>query len=281
MGSRGEYPDEEPVHLVKITCGFYLGLYPVTQEQFAVWNKEHENGFPADLRRPVERVTWNEAEEYCAWLNDRSQVTWPPVLNEFVAGLPTEAQWEYACRAGTETEFYTGDGESALAAAGWYDGNSQFQTHPVGCKEPNDYGLYDMQGNVWEWCADVYDADAYKARVDGVRDPDNSQKRGSGDVRRVVRGGSWYGSAWVCRAAYRIGFRPGDRCRDLGFRVCLFPGPCRAIRPDRNPAEPVPGDGARRQAAAQSEGTGASAGARGATSFLRQRALRRGDAPDP
>ncbi|MCY2963186.1 MAG: formylglycine-generating enzyme family protein, partial [Planctomycetota bacterium] len=150
MGSRGEHSDEEPIHLVKITHGFYLGRYPVTQGQYAVWNHAHENGFPGDLRRPVEQVTWDEAMEYCAWLNDRSQVTWPPGLNEFAAGLPTEAQWEYAWRAGTETEFHTGDGESALAAAGWYDVNSNSTTHPVGCKKPNAYGLHDMHGNVWE-----------------------------------------------------------------------------------------------------------------------------------
>ncbi len=246
MGSRGEYSDEEPVHLVKITRGFYLGRYPVTQGQFAAWKKSHENYFPGDLRRPVEQVTWDEAEEYCAWLNDRSQVTWPPGLNEFAARLPTEAQWEYACRAGIETEFYTGDGESALSAAGWYDGNSNSTTQPVGCKEPNAYGLYDMHGNVWEWCADVYYADAYKARVDGVRDPDDSQKMDSGGVRRVVRGGSWDYSAGYCRAAYRVRVRPGYRLGDRGFRVCLFPGPCRATRPNREAAEPVPGDGARR-----------------------------------
>jgi formylglycine-generating enzyme required for sulfatase activity len=226
MGARGEdpFPDEEPVHPVKITQSFYLGRFPVTQAQYAAFRPDHENGFPGDSRRPVEQVSWDDAAAFCAWLNDPQQVTWPSGLDGFRAQLPTEAQWEYACRAGTETEYHTGDGKIALSAAGWYEGNSDQETHPVGLKEPNAFGLYDMHGNVWEWCADAWDKNAYKTPVDGVCDPEVTVRRLEGNVLRVVRGGSWFFMAWFCRAACRIGYQPGNRNWVQGFRVCLFPG---------------------------------------------------------
>jgi hypothetical protein len=117
-----------------------------------------------------------------------------------------------------------GDGEIALSAAGWYDGNSGQETHPVGMKEPNAYGLYDMHGNVWEWCADAWNENAYKMRVDGVCDPEVTTQSLAGDVLRVIRGGSWNNRARNCRAAYRNRNRPANRNRNQGFRVCLFPG---------------------------------------------------------
>jgi formylglycine-generating enzyme required for sulfatase activity len=249
---------------VRITQAFYLGRYPVTQAQFATFRPEHENGFPGDSRRPVEQVTWDAATEYCVWLNDLGQVTWPAGLEGFRAQLPTEAQWEYGCRAGTETEYHMGDGEIALSAAGWYDGNSGQETHPVGMKEPNAYGLYDMHGNVWEWCADAWNENAYKMRVDGVCDPEVTTQSLAGDVLRVVRGGSWYDWARFCRAAYRGRYRPANRGRNRGFRVCLFPGPCRAQNEESESAQRVPGNEARRQAAAQLEGTSAASGIPGA-----------------
>jgi formylglycine-generating enzyme required for sulfatase activity len=257
MGARGKSADEEPVHRVRITQSFYLGRFPVTQAQYAAFRPDHENGFSGDSRRPVEEVTWDDAAAYCAWLNDPQRVTWPFGLEGFTAQLPTEAQWEYACRAGTETEFHTGDGEIALSAAGWYGENSDQETHPVGLKEPNAFGLYDMHGNVWEWCADAWDENAYKTRVDGVCDPEVTVQNLEGDVLRVIRGGSWSLSAGDCRAASRDWGWPVGRNWVQGFRVCLFPGPSRAHNTASNAAEPVPGDGARRQAAAQLEGTGA------------------------
>jgi formylglycine-generating enzyme required for sulfatase activity len=225
MGARGESEREEPVHRVRLTQPFYLGQFPVTQAQYAAFRSDHQNGFPGDSRRPVENVTWEDAVAYCAWLNDRSSVVWPSGLEGFTARLPSEAQWEYACRGGTETEFHTGDGAIALAAAGWYDVNSDQKTHPVGLKAPNAYGLYDMHGNVVEWCADAWLADAYKLRVDGVCDPEVTEQEVAGDVLRVVRGGSWFYRASVCRAAVRDRGGPVYRYRNLGFRVCLFPGP--------------------------------------------------------
>jgi formylglycine-generating enzyme required for sulfatase activity len=254
MGTRGEYADEEPIHRVRLTQPFYLGQFPVTQAQYAAFRPDHQNEFPGDSRRPVENVSWNDAMAYCAWLNDRSSVVWPAGLVEFTARLPSESQWEYACRGGTETEFHTGDGAIALAAAGWYGGNSNDQTHPVGLKAPNALGLYDMHGNVWEWCADPWLEDSYKLRVDGVCDPEVTEQEVEGDVLRVVRGGSWFLWARYCRAANRYRFGPEDRNRNLGFRVCLFPGPCRAESRQEEERGRGPGDGARRQAVAQSEG---------------------------
>jgi sulfatase modifying factor 1 len=141
-------------------------------------------------------------------------------------GLPTEAQWEYACRAGTETEYYRGDGEATLAEAGWFDGNAGGVTHPVGELAPNEFGLYDMHGNVDEWCCDAWDEDAYKKRVDGTTDPEVSTEDVSdANPVRVFRGGSRGAIAWICRSAIRSGGRPDVRERYQGFRVCLVPGP--------------------------------------------------------
>jgi len=107
MGSRGKSPSEEPRHLVRVSSDFYLGTYPVTQEQFSVWRSRHENGFPNCPLHPAEGINWYSARDYCKWLTDRFEKQLPL---GYVASLPTEAQWEYACRAGTETEYYTGDG---------------------------------------------------------------------------------------------------------------------------------------------------------------------------
>ena len=228
MGGRGEYDDEEPVHTVQITRAFYLGTFPVTQEQFAVWKPDHQNGFANQPRNPAEQVTWQEASEFCKWLTKNFASELPP---DYVAGLPSEAQWEYACRAGTDTEYHSGDGEAALASAGWYDGNSESSTQPVGLRQANQFGLYDMHGNVWEWCRDLWDEHAYKRRCDGVQNPEVIGSSAD-DAGRMFRGGCWFNSPRLCRAAYRGRWSPGFRVGDQGFRVCLFPGP------STGPAEP-------------------------------------------
>ena len=172
MGSRYGEPHEQPVHWVEITRPFYLGIYPVTQEQFAVWTEsegiDHKNYFPDNPLHPAEKMNWFEARSYCEWLTCQQQSTIP---EGYLAVLPSESEWEYSCRAGTETEYHTGDGEAALLSAGWFDENSGYRSHDVGEKLPNGFGLYDMHGNVWEWCRDVLDESAYRKRVEGVRDP--------------------------------------------------------------------------------------------------------------
>ncbi len=127
--------------------------------------------------------------------------------------LPTEAEWEYACRAGSSTLYPFGDDASALGKFAWYDKNSENKTHPVGQKSPNAWGLYDLLGNVWEWCADWYDAKYYASSP--AADPPGA----SGASHRVIRGGSWYSEPRCCRSAIRCGYAPGERNSYLGFRV--------------------------------------------------------------
>jgi len=172
---------------------------------------------------------------WCGWLqqNQRSPVlTWKPsrAKKPHFEGitLPSEAQWEYACRAETDTEYSSGNGPGALDKVGWYEANSGGRTRAVGGKAANDFGLHEMHGNVWEWCRDAWDELAYRRRerYDGVADPEVTEAMvGKPDPDRVVRGGSWVDWAWFCRSALRIRRRPDNRGGSQGFRVCLFPGP--------------------------------------------------------
>lgn len=228
MGSRGGgEADEEPVHRVMLAREFYLGTFVVTQEQYQAVAREcpalasrAEPSHFQGARRPVEGVDWQEATAFCNWLSQSGRLT-PGTT----ACLPTEAQWEYACRAGSETDYYQGDGEAALAEVGWYVGNSGLGTHPVDERmEIHPFGLFGMHGNVWEWCLDGWDDDAYKKRVEGVVEPCS---RVEGNPHRVLRGGPWNGSARFCRSSIRHRRRADDRRRRLGFRVCLVPSPVR------------------------------------------------------
>jgi formylglycine-generating enzyme required for sulfatase activity len=251
---------EEPRHGVRITQGLFLGATPVTQAQFGVWTSAlaergevppdgaHENRFEGRPAHPAENVSWRDSAMYCAWLTARvgdagAAPGTPPAnggLGGWVATLPTEAEWEYACRAGTTTEYWSGDGEAALRAVGWFDGNAGESTQPVGRLAPNPWGLYDVHGNVDEWCWDPHDAEAYATRPDGVPDPGHVERAawlvrdsrdglkalpGARDPVRVVRGGSWNNPARFCRSAFRNWRNPGFRIGDRGFRVCLVPGP--------------------------------------------------------
>jgi hypothetical protein len=201
MGSN-ESDDEKPVHRVKIAKGFWMGKYPVTQEQYEAVTGDNPSYFKGD-RNPVEQVSWDEAVAFCG---------------EIGARLPTEAEWEYACRAGSKTAYYTGNREADLARAGWYETNSGAKTQPVGKKVANAWGLYDMHGNVWEWCQDWYDKSYYENSPD--EDP---QGPGSGSAR-VLRGGSWINPPVNCRSANRRRDFPDYRYVTIGFRVCLdFP----------------------------------------------------------
>jgi formylglycine-generating enzyme required for sulfatase activity len=200
--------ENEPLHNVMLTQGFYLQTTPVTQNQWEALMGNNPSNFKGDGERPVENVRWDkDVQDFIEKLNKEGRK---------VFGLPTEAQWEYACRAGTETSYYTGDTEADLDRAGWYGKNSNSTTHPVAQKEPNSFGLYDMHGNVFEWCQDWHD-DYSKS---GAIDPDGP----SNGSARVIRGGGWDGSAGYCRSACRYGHHP-DLCFDgLGFRLVLFPG---------------------------------------------------------
>ena len=236
LGGRGGWRNEEPAHRVRLAGPFWLAETPVTQAQFGLWIKaegvEHKNNFKNRPDHPAESLDWRQAQRYCAWLTATAPRDFPA---GFRACLPTEAEWEYACRGGTDTEYHTGDGEAALRQAGWFAGNSGRETQPVGGKEANPFRLRDMHGNVWEWCHDVWAADAYRRRVDGDLDPgagarDRDWAGGwermlANENPRVLRGGSWDSSAWVCRSTFRGGREPVVRLWNFGFRVCLVPGP--------------------------------------------------------
>ena len=281
MGSPGEYADEEPSHRVEITQPFYMSTFPVTQAQWRAVVRQFPESeleptpseFQGDLR-PVEQVSWHDVNQWCQLVSGSKSVRFPTdaasnsiELTQPRLDLPTEAEWEYACRlvqtspypVCSDTEYNSGDGEAAMSAAGWYDENSDDQTHDVGGKAPNGIGLYDMHGNVAEWCRDAWSEDAYKFRIDGIADPmvtafdvGESEK----DAHRVVRGGSWIDSARFCRAAYRDRFGPDDRDGNRGFRVCLFFDPVPSQTGSAAESEPATGDVARRQAAAKSEEAG-------------------------
>jgi formylglycine-generating enzyme required for sulfatase activity len=199
--------DNETQHRVTLTKPFYLGVTEVTQEQYQkvmVTNPSKVKG----PQNPVERVNWAEAVEFCGKLS--------AMPAEKTAGhvyrLPTEAEWEYACRSGTATAYGFGDDASRLGDYGWFEGNSDSRTHPVGEKKPNAWGLYDMHGNVWEWCQDRYGD--YPSG--SATDPTGA----TSDLYRVRRGGGWYGNAGYCRSAGRgRGDSPEGRYDRLGFRV--------------------------------------------------------------
>ena len=279
MGSRGFYAQEEPRHRVVIEHEFYLGTFVVTQGQYRELAgaagerlrviEGNKGDDPSDFkgeRRPVETVSWDEAMAVCDWLNESGRLAAAGLPSGWQARLPTEAEWEYACRGKAETEYYNGDGEAALAAVGWYEGNAKGETHPVDEKEESHpFGLHGMHGNVWEWCLDGWDETVYRARPDLWRAevwPDMELVRST--PYRVLRGGSWNDAARYCRSAYRLGIGPDSRCRYFGFRVCLVPGPpVQTEETAGSGATLDPGDGARRDDAAESEGTGGAKGGMG------------------
>ena len=197
------YGDESPYHRVTISSDYYIGKFEVTQELYqAVMGTNPSNWKAYD--RPVEMVSWNDAMEFCAEL---SRMTG----RRFT--LPTEAEWEYAARGGKKSTNAKYSGSSSVANVAWYDGNSGRQTHPVGKLRPNELGIYDMSGNVWEWCLDWYGSYSSASQTDPMGP-------GSGSIR-VLRGGSWHNGAKGCRVSYRNGNTPGSRPYDSGFRVVL------------------------------------------------------------
>ncbi len=205
MGSpHGEGNDEEhPQHPVTLDA-FLLGQTAVTNEQYQVFEPDHRFK-RGQGRHPVVRISWWSAYLYCRWLG---------------GALPTEAQWEYACRAGQSepTLYHSGDSESDLSAVGWYDENSKRRLHAVAELRPNAFGLYDMHGNVWEWCRDWYSPNAYRDPTYQARPGDGLRNVRDGSVR-VVRGGSWSVTADRARSAFRFVGSRGLRYSGLGFRA--------------------------------------------------------------
>jgi uncharacterized repeat protein (TIGR01451 family) len=208
MGSpsdeEGRKENEGPVHHVNIEKAFHMGKYEVTQKQWRAIMGDNPSWFMGGDSLPVEWVSWNEVQEFIKKLNEKEGTD--------KYRLPSEAEWEYACRAGTITRYSFGDSESKLGDYAWYSDNSDKKTHPVGQKKPNSWGLYDMHGNVWEWVQDSWHDGYNGAPADG------SAWEGDG-ADRVIRGGCWHDFARSCRSANRVHVGPGLSYRDLGFRL--------------------------------------------------------------
>lgn len=221
MGSpdseKGHY-NNETLHIATIYQPFAIGKYEVTQDQYESIIGKNPSKF-VGLSNPVEGVNWYEAVAFCEKLNQiySSQL---PVGYKF--DLPTETQWEYSCRAGTITALNNGKDLISetnicynLNEIAWYESNSESKTHPVGQKKPNSWGIYDMHGNVWEWCKDCYGDYQVSSATKEIKPDDNTA--------RVFRGGSWGYDAKHCRAAYRHYFCPPVKGYDLGFRIAIVP----------------------------------------------------------
>ena len=206
MGSTNGEADEKPVHQVTINYSFYIGKYEVTQAQWQAVMGNNPSSFKGEIpgplfNLPVEQVSWDDAQSFINKLNESN--------DGFTYRLPTEAEWEYACRAGT-----TGDYAGNLSEMAWFAENSQNRTHNVGEKQPNGWGLFDMHGNVWEWCQDWYHDSYSGAPADG------SAWLGGVQLYRVLRGGSWGNKdAASLRSASRSRNTPDNRFYDKGLRV--------------------------------------------------------------
>ena len=221
---------EKPKHLVQITRPYYIGKYAVTQQQWTALMKSNPSTFKGD-RRPVEQVRWNDI--VTGGQEDGPTTGFLTVLNEQIPtdgafALPTEAQWEYAARGGhlfavqnEETIYYPAfAGGDHLERAGWFRENAYRQSQKYGRKHANALGLYDMNGNLYEWCADWFEGAEYKKRKqDVIVDPTGPET----GTDRTLRGGSWVGTARGCRPSFRDGLPPGSRYGDDGFRLVWLP----------------------------------------------------------
>ncbi len=205
MGSE-ELNYAKPMHRVKISKPFYLGIYPVTQREWKEVMGNNPSYFKGD-DLPVEQVSWFYVHGFIENLNKKEST------NKY--RLPSEAEWEYAARAGTTTRYYFGDDESKLGEYAWYDKNSNNKTHPVGKKKPNLWGLYDMYGNVYEWVRDRWHSNHSGTPVDG-----SAWKGDNNDANNfVLRGGGWYDFATSCSSADRYRDYPGNHGNNISFRL--------------------------------------------------------------
>ena len=206
---------EAPRHHVKITKPFLLGMYEVTQAEYERVMGNNPSRFKGDPTLPVEMVDWDKAAEFCRKLNELPKEKAARVVYR----LPTEAEWEYACRAGTTTRYSFGDDAAGLSQYAWWMESCGGRTHPVGRLRPNAWGLFDMHGNVSEWCSDWHDASYYaKSPTDDPTGP------ATGSIR-VGRGGAWVHNAGYCRSAVRNLYEAGYRRYRLGFRVAATLSP--------------------------------------------------------
>ena len=208
MGSNQGFKFEAPVHKVCVDS-FYLGKYEVTQKQWSIFNKSNLSRFKGE-NHPVQRVSWNDAKNYIIKLNNSESTK--------KYRLPTEAEWEFACRAGSQGNYVCITSDK-LKSYAYYNANSDNQTQPVGTRQANRWGLFGMHGNVCEWCQDVYDPEYYQ--ISPTLDP-RGPSTSAGDVKRVIRGGSWKASERMCRSSFRQGQRTGDTDACFSTDYCGF-----------------------------------------------------------
>ena len=195
--------DEKPVHKVTLTHDYYMGKYEVTQALWKTVMGSNPSKFKGD-NLPVENVSWNDSQEFISKLNSMTGRKFR---------LPTEAEWEYAARGGKKSRGYQYSGSSNISDVAWYVDNSDYETHPVGTKQGNELGIYDMTGNVLEWCQDwigLYSSSSQANPTGAVSGPD-----------RVLRGGSWHNNAWCCRLPFRQYYYLGYSSHQLGLRLVL------------------------------------------------------------
>jgi formylglycine-generating enzyme len=206
MGSNRGSNNEQPVHDV-ILYDFYIGKYEVTQaEWYRVMTKDPSDRYFAGCDScPVERVTYDHVQEFIRELNRLTGQNYR---------LPTEAEWEYAARGGALSQGFKYSGSNSIDSVAWYDGNSGNEAHPIGRKKPNELGIYDMSGNIYEWCSDWYSPDYYKISL-----KENPTGPAEG-TERVIRGGSWFFDRSGLRVAEREGGNPDFRYGYIGFRLC-------------------------------------------------------------
>ena len=200
----GRSDSESPIHKVTIKKAFLLGKTPVTQNQWKKIMGSDFSYFKGD-NRPVEMVSWEDIQQFLAKLNEKE------ATDKY--RLPSEAEWEYACRAGTQTKHFFGNDLLELDEYAWYTENSGCKTHPVAQKKPNSWGLYDMYGNVWEWVSDEFHENYNGAPQDGASWQDGTISD------KVSRGGSWFCTSGFCRSASRFKRNPESKIGNLGFRL--------------------------------------------------------------
>ena len=205
MGSPAGEEDERPVHEVTISDDFYISEFEVTQSWWDTMMDAYPSHFQ-DAWHPVEQVSWYDVQEFIERLNERESTT--------LYRLPTEAEWEYAARAGSETAYYFGDDPQQLNTHAWFYSNTEQHTLPVGRKRTNAHGLHDVYGNVWEWVLDAYDP-SYYAKSPSV----NPRASNAMAPARVIRGGGWQSVASDIRSANRGWARPDTRSPNIGFRL--------------------------------------------------------------
>lgn len=204
MGSTSGDSDEQPVHSVTISKDYYIGETEVTQELWTAVMGTNPSNFTSDSQLPVEKVSWNDCQTFITKLNSLTGATFR---------LPTEAEWEFAARGGNKSQGYTYSGSNTIDNVAWYLGNSSNKTHVVKTKLPNELGIYDMSGNVWELCQDWYSCYSSAAVIDPTGDSSGSS--------RVNRGGTWLSGATNCRSTNRTSNTPTGTSNLLGLRLAM------------------------------------------------------------